>query len=91
MFQTDTAGILQVPFWHHDGYMMGGHWGWWIFWLAIAGLVLWGLARSAGSGGGSAGSGSPESAEDALRRRYAAGEISREEFEERLKVLRSSR
>ena len=91
MLQTDSALSVQVPFWHHDGYMMGGHWGWWLLWLVIAAVVIWALVRAAGSGGGPAGGQSPENPEDALRRRYAQGEISREEFEERLKVLRDSR
>lgn len=91
MAQADNAAFVQTPFWHHDGYMMGWHWGWWLLWLVVAALVVWGLARAAGSGGGPAGGPSPENPEDALRGRYARGEISQEEFEERLRVLRDSR
>lgn len=72
--------------------MMGWHWGWgWgFFWLVLAVVVVWGLARGMSSGGRTsttAGNG----AEDSLRRRFAEGEITREEFEERLRVLHESK
>jgi len=90
MAQADSAVYVQMPFWRHDGYMMGWHWGWWLLWLVIAVLVIWGLTRAAASGGERSGGRPTEDALDALRRRYAQGEISREEFEERLRVLRES-
>lgn len=70
--------------------MMGWHWGWGLLWLVVAVLVVWGVARAIASGGERPGGPAGEGAEEALRRRYAKGEINREEFEERLKVLRST-
>ncbi|MBI5574939.1 MAG: SHOCT domain-containing protein [Deltaproteobacteria bacterium] len=68
--------------------MMGGGMGFWmviaaIFWLILAvGVVLlavWALQRfRAGSG-----QRTEESALDILKKRYARGEISREEYEEK--------
>lgn len=65
----------------HDAHMF-----WMVFIWILGGLavlaVLWLLARGAGSPGGQ------ESPEEVLKRRYAAGEISREEYEEKLADLR---
>lgn len=59
----------------------------WIFWIVlIAGVVLlvrW-MSRGAGSVGPPA-----ESALDVLKRRYASGEIGREEFEQKKRDLQS--
>jgi putative membrane protein len=79
--------------------MMGGYgfhngYGWsWImgivmivFWaLIIAGVVI--LIRHAASGHRWTGSGTQESALDILKRRYAQGEIGKEEFEQKKKDL----
>jgi putative membrane protein len=57
-----------------------------LFWGTIVALIAWAL-RSASTG-------RSESAPDAisvLERRYAAGEIDRDEFEERRRVLVGSR
>lgn len=80
---------LQTPFWHHDGSMMGWHWGWGLFWLVLAVVVVWGVARAMSSGGKTSTT-AHNGAEESLRRRFAEGEITREEFEERLKVLNDS-
>ncbi len=70
--------------------MMGYGWGWWmpvtmvVFW----GLVVWGivtLVRYFGRTGCCAGGG--DSALEILRKRYAGGEINREEFEEKKRTL----
>lgn len=60
--------------------MWGMHWGWWIFWMAlllIVVLLFWrGLSgRNTTSRG--------ETPLETLQRRYAAGELSTEEYEER--------
>jgi putative membrane protein len=73
--------------------MWGNHWMFggyiWIFWLAvIVGiffLIRW-LVRSGGPG---AQPPPRESAMDVLKKRYASGEISREEFEQKKKDLLS--
>lgn len=73
--------------WGWDG--AGG--GWWmmgiggLFWLLVLGLTVWLVLRATG-GRDVAPRG--ESAEELLRRRFAAGEIDAEEYERRLEVLR---
>lgn len=66
----------------------GMHLFWWFFWLAIVVLLLmtgWPrsriVVRDAGRDTGR------DAALDALRMRYAAGEIDEEEYQERLAVL----
>lgn len=60
--------------------MWGMHWGWWIFWIAfvlIVVLLFWRWLQNQNR---------PVSGEtplEVLQRRYAAGEISTEEYEER--------
>lgn len=63
----------------------GGGWGLgWIFPLVFWGAIITGvvfLVRAAGRGNGGAQSRAGETALDILKKRYARGEISREEFE----------
>lgn len=61
----------------HD-WMWGMHWSWWIVWIAVIVLVVVLLTRAGGST-----EGRRESPLDILERRYAAGEISTEDYEER--------
>lgn len=63
---------------------MGGMWIWWLIATAVVAAVAWGVVRSTSRNG----SGPAGSAEDVLKRRYAAGEIDKEEFEKRLRDLR---
>lgn len=65
-----------------DGYhnMWGMHWGWWIFWLVVIVFMVFILS---GSRGRQASSAATEKPLDILKRRYASGEISTEEYEER--------
>lgn len=79
---------------------MGWQWmegaGWWamgagmLLWVlvlaVVVGLVVWAINRTTGSAGGARSGG--DSAEEVLRRRFAAGEIDAEEYERRLTVLR---
>lgn len=73
-----------------DG-MMGGWWGFGmilgtLFWLALLVLVIvviWRLAK----GGPILGGGGTESPLEVLKRRYARGEIDREEFEAKKRDL----
>jgi len=66
----------------HDGM------GWWmvigmiwmvVFWGAIVALIIWGVSRFTG---GPTGRGDSESSLEIARRRYASGEITREQFEQ---------
>lgn len=75
-------------------WMMGGFgWMWLmpIFWILFLGLIIWGvvaLVRGAGQPRGTdASSGQPDSALEVLRKRYARGEINKEEYEEKKKDL----
>jgi putative membrane protein len=68
--------------WMHDGGT-----GWWIFgavwmtafWITAIALIVWAVTRATDGRGSS---GSDESPIDIVRRRYARGEITREEFEQ---------
>ena len=71
--------------------MMGFGWGWFmpVFMIIFWGLIIWGivaLVRGVGAPG-SADSLKGDSALDILKRRYARGEIGKEEFESRKKDL----
>jgi putative membrane protein len=76
------------------GWYMGGMWFFWILlFVALAVVVGWALAmsdRRDGHTGVTGGDGirTPDNAEDVLKKRYARGEISREEFEDRLHAVR---
>lgn len=81
-----TAGIAVAPlgrmYWgHHD---WGMHVFWWIFWLLVVAAIFMFWVRP----------GPPrrrDSAIEALRRAYASGEISEEEYRRRLAVLNEPR
>ena len=70
-------------YFNHDWYGMSGFM--WIFWVLIIVLIVL-LFR----GGASKDGGTPhvDSAVEILKKRFANGEISEEEFEQRLKVLK---
>ena len=78
---------------------MWGPWGdgWWGFgmglvWLVFLGLVVAGVVLVIrGSSGGTSDRGRGRSALDILDERFARGEIDREEYEERKRVLLDSR
>lgn len=71
-----------------NGWDAGGHmagmWLWWILGIVLVALVVWVVIRSM-PGGTDDGAESPE---EQLKRRYAQGEMDREEFNARLKDLR---
>ena len=71
-----------MPMWHGDGWMLGMHYSWWIFWLALIIVVALLLARRQPPGTPGTLTSQP-TALQILERRYAAGEISTQEFEER--------
>ena len=80
--------IAQTGF--DDGHM--GGWGW----LAIAAMVvmmggmgwmMWSMMRGAGSDG----RGSAEDPVEVLKSRYARGELTTEEFQERLRTMEDTR
>jgi uncharacterized membrane protein len=86
-----AALMAQMPyFWHQDGLLVGMHWTWMIL---VVGMVLIGAFWIASARGGMTHrqEAPAESAEEALRRRFAQGEIGEEQFAETLRVLRESR
>lgn len=64
----------------YDGWgFMGFHFFWWLLWIALlVGLVLW-VTRVAGR--------SARTPLEILQRRYANGEITQDEYEERRRTL----
>lgn len=63
---------------------MAGMWVWWLIAIVVIAALGWGIVQSASRNAGR----TAESAEDVLKRRYAAGEIDKEEYERRLQDLR---
>lgn len=57
---------------------------WWAFGAAILVLLVWVIARAASGSTGRA----DDSPEQILKRRYARGELDREEYQRRLEDLR---
>jgi putative membrane protein len=77
----------------HGGWFMGG--GTWLFWIALLVIVLLAARWAVSSAGRRAGdrtkgpdAGAP-SPELILKERYARGELTREEYQEKLRELRS--
>ena len=84
--------------WQYGGWgmmgpgMMGGFgWGWFmpIFMIIFWGLVIWGIVALVRGLGGSrdADSSKADSALEVLKKRYARGEITKEEYEKKKKDL----
>lgn len=68
-------------------YMGGMGWWmviWWLFGIAILVLLVWVIVRAVGGSPGRA----EDSPEQILKRRYARGEVDREEYQRRLEDLR---
>ena len=70
----------------HDGWSSGMGFGMWIFWIAII-IVIVMILKSISGSGSSSDEKPKEDPFDILKRRYASGEISREEFEQLKKDL----
>lgn len=74
----------------HDWMWGGGMWFGWIFWLVIIGLIVWLLINQSNrSRNQNRDQMNPhlESPLDILKKRYAKGEITKEQFEEMKKDL----
>ncbi len=71
----------------HDGFMNGSMWFSRIFWLVIVAFIVWLLVTQLNKGRQDSQSVSHDSTMDILKKRYAKGEISKEEFERMKKDL----
>lgn len=85
--------LAQMPgSWHHEGLFVGMHWLWWLFWILVMVVVVWAFVRLARDERSRRDRASErEAAEEALRRRFAEGEIGEDEFLHRMRLLRESR
>jgi len=70
----------------HD-FMFGGMWFGWIFWVIIIALIIWLLINQSSRNRQNYPPPQQESALDILKKRYARGEINKDEFEEKKKDL----
>jgi putative membrane protein len=68
-------------------YMIGMHWFWWLFWIAVIVGVWWTFSRRPMAEPPPHSASLSESPLDRLQRRYADGEITTEEYEERKATL----
>ena len=68
-------------------YMIGMHWFWWLFWILVIVATWWAFSRRPTAEPTPPTASSAETPLDRLQRRYADGEITTEEYEERKAVL----
>ncbi|MDF1612279.1 MAG: SHOCT domain-containing protein [Stygiobacter sp.] len=71
----------------HDGFMGGGIWFVWMFWLIILIIIMYIVVYLPNKNKRNSQLPELESALDILKRRYAKGEITKEEFESMKKDL----
>lgn len=69
----------------YDHHFIGMHWLWWIILVGFILLVVFNIIPYR------PGSELKEDALDILKKRFARGEIEREEFEERKKILKQNK
>ena len=62
--------------------MFGGMWFGWIFGVVILAVIIWAVVRLNGNNRAGMNSSDYETPLDILKKRYARGEISKEQFEE---------
>lgn len=68
--------------WHYDGHHLWGmHWFWWILWVIF---IFWVFATPYDIPGQRKKKDSPL---DILKKRFASGEINKEEYEEKKRIL----
>jgi len=91
---TTAMGVyaFQMPYtWHRGGMFVGMHWIWWSLWLLTICVLLWALWRLFRERSEiHRRVERQEAAEEALRMRFAAGEIDEEEYARRMRVLRET-
>ncbi len=85
-------GSIQFTAWHDGGMFMGMHWAWWSIWIVTLVILAWAFFRMfADRSETRRRQRDREHAEEALRERFARGEIDDQEFEARMESLRRSR
>ena len=74
---------------YDDGYyMIGGMHGlWWLFWVALLGVLAFSSWGRAGDGRNRSGQTLPDTPHELLHRRLASGDITPAEYEERNALL----
>lgn len=70
----------------HD-YMFGGMWFTWIFWLVVLILIIWFIVNQLNKDKQDSQSDIQESPIEILKKRYAKGEITKEQYEQMKKDL----
>lgn len=70
----------------HNGFMGGMGYGW-IFWIAIIAFIVFLVMRFTNVNKNNQDIGTGQSSLELLKKRYAKGEISKEEFQEKKKDL----
>jgi len=88
---ADPQMLMQHMAWHNGGLFMGMHWLWWAFWLVLFVLLIvafWRLFADRSETRTQVVR--EEAAEEALRRRFARGEIDEDEYARRLRILRET-
>ena len=84
-----NAAFARLPLLTHEAGRGWGHHPWWplwlLFWAALIGTAVWLISRRRGRRGEPL-----ASARELLAERYARGELSGEEYRERLEELKRS-
>jgi putative membrane protein len=78
---------MPMPYWFNGGHMIWMTF-WWLVGILFFVALVWVLVRAMSAGQTGQVDQSPETV---LRRRYAAGDIDKEEFERRLATLRKTK
>ncbi len=73
----------------HTMWGWGGMWFGWLVWLAIIGLIIWGVKSMVNKSQETSTQDRDQSPLEILKKRYARGEISDEEFEEKKRRLQA--
>lgn len=90
MDKVMMAGLQEMS-WHDGGLFMGMHWLWWSVWFVVLGLLGWAFIRLYSERAEVRRQrGEKEAAEEALRRRFAEGDIDEDELVRRMNVLRET-
>ena len=70
----------------HD-FMIGGMWFGWFFWLVILIVIIWVIVNQLNKGKQGSQLSQSESTLDILKKRYAKGELTKEQFEQMKKDI----